>query len=50
MILQSPGFVRSRDKLNIIYLHLQNTHGYQTRQSADLSADLPLKPNEPLIT
>ena len=36
MIFQSPGFVRSRDKLNTIYPNLPKTHGYETRQSADL--------------
>ena len=27
--------VRSRDRLNTLYLHLQKTCGYQTRQGAD---------------
>lgn len=38
MILQSPGFVKPRDKLNTIYLHLQETYGHQTRQGAGLLA------------
>ena len=29
-----PG--RSRDKLNPLYFHLQETHGHQTRHAADL--------------
>ena len=41
MILQSPGFVRSREKLDTIYLHLQRTHGHQTRQAAGLQSDAP---------
>ena len=32
----STGFVKSHDKLNMIYFHLQKTHGHQTRQGADL--------------
>ena len=30
------GHVRSRDKLNTLYLHLQKTHRHQTSQGADL--------------
>ena len=28
--LQSRGFVRLRDKLNVLYLHLQKTYGHRT--------------------
>ena len=34
-------YVRSRDKLNTSYLHLQKTHEDQTRQGADLQWDAP---------
>ena len=36
MAPQWSGLVRSRDKLNTFYLHLQKTHGYQTREGANL--------------
>lgn len=39
MILQSPGFVQSRDKLNAIYLHLKKIHEHQTRQGFELPSD-----------
>ena len=36
MTPQWGGLVRSRDKLNALHFHLQNTHGYQTRQGTGL--------------
>ena len=36
MTLQWVGYVRSREKLNTLNLHLQRIHGHQTRQGADL--------------
>ena len=39
MILQSRGLVRSRDKLNTLYLHLHWTNGHQTWQAEDLRLD-----------
>ena len=33
---QWGGQVRSRNKLNTLYVHLQKTHGHQTMQGADL--------------
>ena len=48
---QCGGHVRSRDKLNLLYLHLQKTYENQTRQGTDLQWELPsLKPYDPLIT
>ena len=38
---QWGGLVRLRYKLNTLYLHLQNTHGYQTDQGADLLWEFP---------
>ena len=31
------GLVRSHDKLNTLYLHLQKIHRHQTKQGADLN-------------
>ena len=36
MRFQSRGLMSSRDKLNMIYLHLQKAYGHQTRQGGDL--------------
>ena len=33
--------MRSRDKLNALYLHLKKAHGHQTSQGADLSREAP---------
>ena len=33
---------RSRDKSNMLYFHLQNTHGNETRQDADLQWEAPI--------
>ena len=33
--LKWVGHARSRDKLNRLYVHLQNTHGHETSQSVD---------------
>ena len=47
MVPQWGGHKRSCDKLNILYLHLQNTHRHQgnpwtTKQGADLQWDPPI--------
>ena len=33
--------MRSRDKLNLLWLHLQKFNGHQTRQGADLFLEAP---------
>ena len=35
--------MRSRDKLNALYLHLKKTHGHQTSQGADLPREAPTR-------
>ena len=40
--LQWGVHMRSQDKLNTLYLHLQKTHGHQTGQSADLMWETPI--------
>ena len=51
IIFQWGGHVRSRDKLNILYLHMHETYGHQTNQGAILLWEvLTLKPHDPLIT
>ena len=42
MTLQLGSPVRSCDKLNTFYLHLQNTYGHQIRQGADLKLEAPI--------
>ena len=37
MVLQSHGFVRSRDVLNTLYLHMYKTNGHQTWEGGDSS-------------
>ena len=39
------GHVRSRDKLNTLYLHLQKTHEHQIRQGADLQWEASILQN-----
>lgn len=34
--IKSYDLIKSCDKLNILYLHLQKTYGQQTKQSVDL--------------
>ena len=36
------GYLRSGDKLNTLYLHLQITHEHQTRQGADFQWEAPI--------
>ena len=52
MLSQQGGHVRSRGKLNTLYIHLQKIHGHQTRQGADLHREasiLRTTPRDALI-
>ena len=42
MFSKRGGHVKSRDKLNTLYLHLQKTHNHQIKQGTDLKWEAPI--------
>ena len=42
MASQWDGHIRSRDKLNTLYIHLQKTHEHQTKEGDDWQWDAPI--------